>query len=487
MKRIVLICTVACLLLSCAACGVTTAPEATVTPTAAPAESVQTPANAPAAALHSCESSCSTCGLCTDAACAEPVCENKCPGHEAETQIADPEDYITTAAVSVDTGTLVFDIGENVYVPGNLEEMGAVLAATMEAVTGLDFDGAGYSKDYYPDGKVHISIARDALYTEMDWYQGLKTSEVGNAYASSFTHVTASPGDLFLGHSKAVTHELAHVLMYRQTGWSHDQLLNEGFAEYTTYLVASHLAETAPGQGHYLDQAGQSIMDMLIHNYDALFAQPVEYWLENTFEYSGNQNYSIGFRFMAYLHEVYGDYSKWIPAFETKYNSNIHITDTGTSPVEQRVEVLKSVYGEDVFDNFYPWLKENLDRFDEGICDSAVYDLTGAEEISWYPKFTAIESTAKMERLQYKDLLIHIEPLRKYVREYKGFSGNDLQLETSEPVKVTLYYADGTSAAAETGVGDSALPMDGVTAIQLVGEGQLEWLEIVGDFRVLND
>ena len=220
---------------------------------------------------------------------------------------------------------------------------------------------------------------------------------------------------------------------------------------------------------------------MSIGDYRKLFEQPVEYWLDNTFEYAGNHNYSIGFRFMTYLHEVYGDYGKWVPAFEEKYPSQ----EIGTSPVEQRIEILKSVYGENVFDNFYPWLQENLERFDETQYYTAIQDLTGAEELNWYPQFTAIDSTARIERLKYKDLLIHLDSLRKYVGEYKGFNGNDLQLIASEPVEVILYDADGTETTTVAGQENSALPLDGVVSFRLVGEGQLEWLEIVGDFRQL--
>ena len=72
-----------------------------------------------------------------------------------------------------------------------------------------------------------------------------------------------------------------------------------------------------------------------------------------------------------------------------------------------------------------------------------------------------------------------------------------------------MHYEDGTSATVMTGsetaetpilvpawyngtrVGGnmetrSVLSLEGVSAIQLVGEGQLDWMEVVGDFRVLD-
>lgn len=478
MKKAVLCCMLALILIFCCACGqVGIAPE----PTAEPTQS------------HICTNLCEVCGICTDENCT-----------------IFREDYITTEPISVDTGTLVFDIGENVYVPGSLPEMGKIISAEMEKATGLNFDGAGYGRDYFPDGKVHVNISRDRLYVGKDWYTGLPTSEVGNAHADPVEHVFISPGEFLLGHGYAIVHELAHVLMFRQSEWSHSQLLNEGFAEYTTFLVLSDLEKTNPQAAFYLDESTNCVENMWIDDYDKLFERPIEYWFENTFEYAGNANYAVGFRFMAYLHEMYGDYGKWIPAFEQQYCYKYSTVGSNTSTVERQIEVLKATYGEDVLDNFYPWLKENLERFEPDIHYLHVRDLTSAGEINWYPGFNAHESVAEIDNLKYKDLYIDLEPMRKYLSEYKQHDSSDLLLVTSEPVEVSLHRADGTCTTVMTNsqkleepitiaqwsrecawsylytTTDMVLPLDGISYIKLVGEGELELMQIIGDFRALS-
>ena len=484
MKKIVLICTVLCLLLSCAACGVT-APEPTAAPTAAPTEIQTEP--------HECQNVCKVCHLCNNGACTEAVCGEKC--------LFAYGDFITTEPVKINAGAVVFDIGENIYLPAHLEEMAATVVEAIEKNTGLKFNNTESPVGF---GKVSVIANRENLYAEQDGYAGLKTSEENKCYAYT-NKAVVSPSDLFLGHSPTVIHELTHVLMYRQSDWSHGAMLDEGLSTYTAYLVSTELEKTAPELACYLEPAARELVYLHIYDYDALFAQPIEYWLENTFTYAFNKNYAVGFRFMAYLHQVYGDYAQWIPKLEEKhpfYKTNEKKTS------EWCIEAIKSVYGRDVFDNFYPWLQENLDQFDEGQAYSSFRDLTGVEEISWYPNFQNLESTAILGRVRYQDLLIRLEPMRKYVKDYKGFSGEDFLLVTSEPVEVILHYADGTTKtvmtnsealqspvevygsyeglqAFQTQTVDSGLSLDGVSAIELVGEGQLDWLEIVGDFRVL--
>ena len=501
MRKMMLLGIAVLLVMFCASCGVENVPEATQIPETVPAVIATQP--------HVCAEACGVCGLCMNAGCAEAVCAEKCTGTHWEEPFAfSAGDYITTETVRVDTGTLVFDIDENVYVPGNLAEMGEIIATEIEKVTGLDFDGAGYARDFFPDGKVHINISRDCLYTERDWYRGLKTSEVGNAYGGSSTHVFASPGDLLLGHSNAMVHELTHVLMFRQSAWSHSQLLNEGFAEYTTYLVMSDLEKTDPQAAFYLDHSEQSLIDMRIWDYDKLFEHPIEYWFENTFEYSSNENYTVGFRFMAYLHDVYGDYSKWIPAYEAQYphRNSGEITDKSTA--ERQIEVLKVTYGEDVLDNFYPWLKNRLDRF---VSTGSWRNLKNQQKpaaLNWYPNYNAIESVVWIRNLEYNDLYLNIETVRKYLGEYKQQDVSDLVLITSEPVRVELYQADGTYTSAMTNSQkaekaieslqwdanqqgyvyvfiEDVLSLENISYIKLVGEGKLELIEIAGDFRVM--
>ena len=265
---------------------------------------------------HQCTARCLECGLCKNEACSEDVCLEKCGTHREDPCDFSDSDFITTEPVTIDAGIMVFKIGENVYVPGHLAHMTEQLAASLEEITGLSYNGSDYARQYYPDGRICVNISRDNLYAGSDWYMGLDSSEYGSAMAClPPTDVDLAPGDLLLASAYAMVHEFAHTLMYRQNEWAHSQLLDEGFAEYTSYLLLREWEDSAPGEAFYLDMPVQILMNQTIYDYEALYAEPLEYWLENTFEYSANANYSIGFRFMAYLHQVYGDYTRWITAF----------------------------------------------------------------------------------------------------------------------------------------------------------------------------
>ena len=372
------------------------------------------------------------------------------------------------------------DIGENIYVRGDLAELVEKIGAVMEKVSGLDFDGAGYARDRFPDGKVHIKASRENLYVGRDWYTGSPYSEVGSAYAAAFRHANVSPGDLLCSDGYALIHELGHVLMYRQSEWSHCQLLNEGFAEYTTYLVSKDMEQNDPVMLMYVISVDQIMQNMRIDNYNALYAQPLEYWFENRFEYARNANYSIGFRFMTYLDAVYGDYSKWITEFEKTYNYREYRNEGNgdQSSVERQFEVLKAIYGDNVLDDFYPWLKEHEEQFKVNY-ENGSADLRGAESTNWYPDFDAIGVDAEILNLKYQDLYINIVPFRKYLTEYKGFASDDLKLVLSDAAMVYLYREDGSYTAVCT---DEPIDLSGIAYIKLVGEGELRWLKIDGSF-----
>lgn len=502
MKKRYLLCMIMAFLLTLSACSGTDEAPATEPVTELVTEAVTEPKTEPETEpKHVCENTCDACGACFNGLCGEEACAVKCAGGHKEEPYSFPVDYITTSEVSVDTGTLVFDIGENVYVPGNLTEQAETLVAVLEKVSGLDFDGAeNYSRAAFPDGKVHVKVSRDSVYAgnpvHASWYQGSQESEVGSAYASPWGHVELAPGDLFLGHSYALPHELGHMLMFRQSEWSHCMLLNEGFAEYTTYLALKELEQTAPQVAFQLDLSTYTIYNMQIFDYKKLYEQPLEYWFENTLQEALNGNYAVGFRFMAYLHEVYGDYSKWITAFEDTYDfrTTATVSNSDESSVDQQIKVLKATYGEDVLDGFYPWLKENQSRFSGVVHQSDLTDRTGIEGVSWYPAYDAVQSAAKLERIKYNDLYINIDALRTYIGTYKQEETSDLVLRTSLPVEVRLYQADGTYRTAMSNSEElmivrglkktkgMALSLENVSYIKLVGEGSLYTIEVCGSF-----
>lgn len=426
--------------------------------------------------IPDCPEKCLICGLCTDEACGNPVSHERCPGHQ-EAPFSFPQgDYITTADISCDTGSIVFDIGQNIYVPGNLESVSEAPYSALESASNLNFDGNGYGREHFQDGRIHCLVSRDQLYVNEPWYTGSRNSEVGAAFADSYFHAAIAPGDLYIVQPSSIAHELAHVLMFRQSEWSHCQLLDEGFAEYTAYKALLELEKTKPEAAFYLGGSEESIYNMAIYDYSKLYEHPIEYWFENTFEYSGNENYTIGFRFMAYLESVYGDYSKWISEFEQAYCLRTNRDSSDADSVEHQLDALKTAYGDDVFDLFYPWLLDNEKQFNQPNYPLNI-DLRCVDGINLYPTFCAGESVVRIQKLQYSDLYINLETVRKYLSEYKSIDPSELKLVTSEPVVIYLYQADGAYTAVKTNV---PIPLEGISYIKLVGEGALESLLVTG-------
>ena len=387
-----------------------------------------------------------------------------------------PEDYITTSDTTLETEHFIFRFGSNVYIPGHTEQCAEALVPIMENLTGLRFDYFNPCIDEPQTAKILLTFSRDQLYVGQNWYTGLPTSEHGGAFGGIYG-VEASPGDLLLGHSSTLIHELTHALMYRQTGWFHSQLLNEGFAVYTTYLVQQHLEANVQQTAYYFGNSSQNLIDMQLseNDYIELYKQPIEYWFENDYEYGSNANYPIGFRFMAYLDDVYSDYSSWITEFGNKYPYSERVITANVSPAEQQLAILKQVYGNDVFDNFYPWLKEHETDF---VSDYySITDLSNIQNVKLYPQYNAVSEAIFLRYIKYNNLNIDLVSTRKYLEEYKKADASALVLNTSEPVSVLLHYADGSTSSVVT---EEPISLKNVTSIQLTGEGTLRKLEITG-------
>jgi hypothetical protein len=216
----------------------------------------------------------------------------------------------------------------------------------------------------------------------------------------------------------------------------------------------------------------------------------MEYWMDNVIE-GPNANYSIGFRLMWFLEQTYGNYIKWITELEESYPCYVHSLHDGNRDnrlaKEKQLEAFYMAYGEDVFDKFYDWLKEN-----EDICSEyRPIDLRGAKAFNTYPAFYSDKSKWKLTSMWdgtilYNDLYIGLDAGKKYLGEYKGKNINDLTLDISKSATVALYDEKGNLIKISEGVANSGksefktLNLDGVSYIQLVGEGELHIFEIKG-------
>lgn len=437
------------------------------------------------ACTHVCDHKCVICGACQNPNCFNWTCAQKCPNNHPPINTPFPEgvvtvkavaqdDFITTEIISLDMGTLVYDIYPDIWVPSHIYETSEAAASAVERITGLRFEGNYPHARSFADGKVHVTTNRDSMYVDENNYQGLASNEFGVAYAGDYHHVVLSPGDL-LGHGSSLAHELGHILSYRQTTWTFPRVLSEGFAEYTSYLVAAEVSAADPRLGYYLGNPQEIINNNFIHNYQELYRQPMEYWFENEFQYAGNGNYTVGFRFMAYLQDVYGDYSRWIHAFETAHPFLGQTAPSNGADPQLAIAVLKDTYSEDVLDNFYPWLRAHERDFEVNY--NFYRDLSGAEEITLYPAFYAKTSSTILERFQYQDLTIHLDQARIYLSRYKGVDISNARIQASAPVSAEITDDQGSTTSVTL---TDPVALEGVRSIRLTGSGMLEYLKIIG-------
>ena len=377
---------------------------------------------------------------------------------------------VTTEPTVITTEHLEFRIDENVYIPANFVRNIDLVTYVMEEVSGMKFSG----NPQYADGKLVVYVRRGSG-TE---------SEGGEAYAT-YSEAVVSPIQLL--EWQILIHETTHTLQSRQSWWHYCQWAMEGITEYTVYKTKAYFEEHQPNLLEFVGTTDHSIYNMTITDYDKLYEHSMEYWIDNTFEYAFNANYTIGFRLMWYLDTTYGNYTDWIYRMEEAYPmhaNNYDIVNNHYSdqlPNEKILEAFYMTYGESVFDDFYAWLKQNEGLF-EG---DGIADLRSTTAISILPKFHWEEGNSYRPsvlgvKVQYKDLYMSIDEGIRYLTEYKGKTVDTLQLELNEGVTVKLFNAKGECMKTVTARAFEPFDITGVSGIQLVGEGILTRFVITG-------
>lgn len=372
---------------------------------------------------------------------------------------------ITTKSTTIKTKHLELHIDPNVYVPNDLAENLDIVTSAMEKVSGMKFSG----NKHYADSLVRVDVLKNSS-TE---------SEYSYAWAAP-DGATISSGDIL--DLYALIHECTHTLQYVQSEWHHCTWAMEGISTYTTYKTQKYIQKYYPNLIEMVGPTDNSLGNYDISNYSKLYKHSMEYWMTHTFKYSGNENYSIGFRLMWYLDEVYGDYTKWIyraeknnPFYKSSQNHNtIKNTDT--------LKAFYDVYGKDVFDDFYAWLKKKESLFE---MKGKTIDISHAEQINLYPygyddgpKFYL--SVATWAPIKYDNLYIGLEAGYQYLKDYKKKKNtSNLSLEVDEGVVVKFYDSKGKLLRTKTSIG-TKMSLKGVSFVRLDGKGSLRKFEITG-------
>ena len=368
---------------------------------------------------------------------------------------------ITTGETVLKTKHLRFEIPENVYIPENFVENVDIITSAIENLSGMKFEG----NSVYSPECINV-IIKKMTDTEC---------EVAGAYVRP-GEVQMYSGDMLDLYTLVKEYSLA--LQFNQSYWYYSPWVMDGIPRYTTYKVQKYVEENYPELVPIVSSVEQSFRDMTITDYEELYSQPMEYWMENVLEGSVNANYPIGFRLMWYLDETYGEYTKWLYEYE---KMNPYYCSDGKRyrvKAEEQIQIFKTVYGESVFEDFYRWLKENEELFEDGV----VVDLSRAEQIQVYPTCAFREITFSMGfDFRYQDLLIEIAPGREYLEKYKGKSTKDMVLKVDAGTVLELYDAEGNLLRTEGPTQHNhPIALDGVSSVKLVGSGTMLQFVIEG-------
>ena len=373
--------------------------------------------------------------------------------------------YITPEATELVTNHLIFKLPKNVYVMDDFVNIVNKVTAAMEQVSGMKFEAnPKYCKYNGTAERVYINVRKT------------EGTEVGAAYASAMQGSVVAPCDLV--DLFALIHETAHVLQYRQSTWAYCIWAMEGISTYTTYKTSCYIHENYPELTIIANTPDHSISNYSIDDYSKLYEHTMEYWMENTFEYSGNANYSIGLRLMWFLDEVYGDYTKWIYTYEEYRPYHSAGVNDNALAVDEQIKAFKMAYGENIFEEFYAWLKQNEEKF----VAQEITDLREAREINFYPKFMVREWYDLMERILYRDLCFDLSGGNYYLTDYqnKDISSLKMKVYAVESAELQLYAADGSYIRTEHITRSQEIDISGVYYIIFAGEGQLHRFEITG-------
>ncbi len=377
------------------------------------------------------------------------------------------ESFITDDTTYINTGHVILVVEKGIFVPYNLIEKIENAFLAMESSAGITF------KNNYLTVFVETNPINENDESEFS----------GGAYAYSDGSgiIYIASGDMPLGNSYTFLHEASHALLHSHTVKFSSQVTSEGFAQYNTYKCLKNLEADAPEIAYYYSTSTSASSDMSISDPSSVYTESIEYWMENGFpiEYSGNGSYSVGFRFMAYLDNVYGNFSSWIDLCNNAETGFDHLLT-----VEQEVEILKAAYGDDVFDNFYPWLKKNEHLFEYYITDSPDYDLTKADYVELYPFFMGFDCATTLVNgayISYDNLTVNLLETRKYLSEYKNRDLSSLKLRFiwgDGEQTIELFDLKGNSMGTVTE--ESEIPLKDVGKIVFVGKGTVRNVEIVG-------
>lgn len=261
--------------------------------------------------------------------------------------------YKTTKEEYIETTRFVLYLGKNVSVPVNVIELIDYIMDMIEKETGYKFYAG--KRDPYSAG---MSYELDTYFQKADKFKQIdfKAKKIGIAVCDNSEGPYAKSDGILIGpehirlngeEAYAVIHELLHVVYYHN-GISMEGVFDEGFATYYTARI--------------LDK--DTRLNCTYDSYKALSDYPYainEKDMEQLYiiQAQGSARYKLGFRFMHYIIEEYGD-----DAFRKLREKIAGQLKEGEQATTQLIaKVIKKELSKSFFADFAKWHKENRDRF----------------------------------------------------------------------------------------------------------------------------
>lgn len=249
-----------------------------------------------------------------------------------------------------------------IYFEKGVEIRGDMLKTAEEVIADLEnYTGLKFSKNY--QGNEYYAHTIELLEPEMNRFKSVNPDlkkvniyvvELGNSiqYAEQ-TGIVVESSDFYREETfcQSLYHELTHLLHLRN-GKSLGTVLNEGFAEHTTYEVLKK-RKSAPWSIVQYYGSTYQLDPTLFDQKDAGFRYVID---------KKTDNYHYGYRFVTFIYQTYGPdvMNKIISdatasGFDDSYSDNPFIEEKN----EMMKKIIKRNTSEDVFEKFSVWVKNN--------------------------------------------------------------------------------------------------------------------------------
>ena len=232
------------------------------------------------------------------------------------------------------------------------------LCKTMEEVTGLSF----LNGKYYKGIKTTIHI--------YEYYPGGSTDDVTK---SIDIDKTCLQRDSFL----TMVHELVHILQTTSVSTGGFPFYDEGHADYWTFRIAKYILDNnIEGLAEVVDVETEfNKWNDIIPDVDItqIYDKNIFEWMDQGCYFAFAESwpaYIYGSFFFTYLEDVYGDANAFLPIYvripyaATGVDWDAGIAGRKYMNMDPLIKMMMVTYGADVFDNFYPWLREHEELFE---------------------------------------------------------------------------------------------------------------------------